>query len=145
MSLLMMFSDGGCGSAAPVKIILIFQLKQPNLYLSVNTVMWSKMFLCLANRWRGLPAAHPGRHCQDPVNQIRTRPEDLQLHPHVEERGRGVRAHSVRNHSLPTGSLCSSFINTQLKTLLKSARTRFVCRALQQCSYTRETSGSHHL
>lgn len=43
-------------------------------------------FSSSANRWRGLPAAHTSRHRQDPVNQVRTRSEDLQLHPHVEER-----------------------------------------------------------
>lgn len=44
-----------------------------------------------ANRWRGLSAPHTSRHRQDPINQAGARPEDLQLHPHAEERRRRVR------------------------------------------------------
>lgn len=71
-----------------------------------------------ANRWRGLPAAHPSGHCQDPVNQVRTRPEDLQLHPHAEERGRRVRPSSINTH-LQTFDKISSSVK-----LCDSAATR---------------------
>lgn len=65
-----------------------------------NGEMRQNIIFSSANRWRGLPSAHPSGHRQDPVNQVRTRPEDLQLHPHAEERGRRVRPSSINTYLL---------------------------------------------
>lgn len=84
-------------------------------------------FLSSANRWWSLSAAHPSGHCQDPVNQVRARPENLQLHSDVEECWRRVRRVSAKIHLLPTGSLCCGFTNTQLKTFDKISQKKKVC------------------
>lgn len=81
-------------------------------------------FLSSANRWWSLSAAHPSGHCQDPVNQVRARPENLQLHSDVEECWRRVRRVSAKIYLLPTGSLCCGFTNTQLKTFDKISQKK---------------------
>lgn len=80
------------------------------------------LVLFSANRRRGLPAAHPGGHRQDPVHQVGTGPEDLQLHPHVEERGWGVRPDPKDWRGIPP----SLPLAPELRLHQRSARRRLI-------------------
>lgn len=68
-----------------------------------QSVICKFLFFCFsstANRWRSFFAAHPNGHCQDPVDQIRTRPENLQLYSDAEERRRRVNKRCTNARSL---------------------------------------------
>lgn len=95
--------------------------------------------LSFSANWRwSVFAAHPNRHCQDLVNQIRTRTENLQLHSDAEERRWRVNKQSTNTYLLLNGFLRCGLTNTQLKEFVKnwphlllSRKKGFVCWTLQ--------------